>query len=118
VAEEPCWKHEGKECVVEMIVKYPAAAMQAPMWRGVQLQLILDLGTRGREWLASRPGRSSPPPPQERTPSAPWIGGGVGRTAGLDTEARGRILCLCRGSNPGIPVCSQTLMKHNVEEES
>jgi hypothetical protein len=27
--------------------------------------------------------------------------------AGLDTEARGRILCLCQGSNPGHPVCSQ-----------
>jgi hypothetical protein len=28
--------------------------------------------------------------------------------AGLDTEARRKILCLCRGSNPGRPVCSKT----------
>jgi hypothetical protein len=28
----------------------------------------------------------------------------VGLRAGLDTEARGKILCLCRGSNPGRPV--------------
>jgi hypothetical protein len=27
---------------------------------------------------------------------------------GLDTEAREKILCLCRGSNPGHPFCSQT----------
>jgi hypothetical protein len=27
--------------------------------------------------------------------------------AGLDTEARGKILCLYRGSNPGLPVCIQ-----------
>jgi hypothetical protein len=28
--------------------------------------------------------------------------------AGLDTEARGKILCTCRGSNPGRPARSQT----------
>jgi hypothetical protein len=27
----------------------------------------------------------------------------------LDTEVREQILCLCRGSNPGCPVCCQTL---------
>jgi hypothetical protein len=26
-----------------------------------------------------------------------------------DTEARGKILCLCRGLNPGRPLCCQTL---------
>jgi hypothetical protein len=29
--------------------------------------------------------------------------------AGLDAETRGKILCLCRGSNPVRPVRSQTL---------
>jgi hypothetical protein len=33
----------------------------------------------------------------------------VGLRAGLDTEARGAILCLCRGSNPSLSVCSQPL---------
>jgi hypothetical protein len=33
----------------------------------------------------------------------------VGFRAGLDTEARGEFLCLCRGLNPGHPVCRQTL---------
>jgi hypothetical protein len=33
----------------------------------------------------------------------------VGPWAGLDTEARGKILCLCRGSNPCRSVCSRTL---------
>jgi hypothetical protein len=27
--------------------------------------------------------------------------------AGLDSAARGKIFCLCRGSNSGRPVCSQ-----------
>jgi hypothetical protein len=29
--------------------------------------------------------------------------------AGLDTETRGKTVCLCQGSNPGRSVCSQTL---------
>jgi hypothetical protein len=33
--------------------------------------------------------------------------GWVGLRAGLDTEARGKIICLYRGSNPGLPVCIQ-----------
>jgi hypothetical protein len=47
--------------------------------------------------------------PRETTPGTHCIGGWVGLRAGLDTEARGIILCLCRGSNPGRLVCSQTL---------
>jgi hypothetical protein len=33
----------------------------------------------------------------------------VGPRAGLDAHVRGKILCLCRGSNLGRPVHSQTL---------
>jgi hypothetical protein len=47
--------------------------------------------------------------PEERTPGTHWTGGWVGPRAGLDTDARRKILCLCRGSNPGRPVRSQTL---------
>jgi hypothetical protein len=43
------------------------------------------------------------------TPSTHWIGGWVGLRAGLDTEARRKTLCSCRESNPGHPVCTQTL---------
>jgi hypothetical protein len=42
-------------------------------------------------------------------PGTCCIGGWVGLRAGLDTEARGEIIFLCRGSNPGRPVCSHTL---------
>jgi hypothetical protein len=38
--------------------------------------------------------------PGERTPGTHWTGYWVGPTAGLDAEARRKILCLCRGSNP------------------
>jgi hypothetical protein len=47
--------------------------------------------------------------PRERTASTHWIGGWVDFRAGLDTKARGKILYLCRGSDPDRPVYSQTL---------
>jgi hypothetical protein len=37
--------------------------------------------------------------PWESTNGTHWIGGWVCFRAGLDTEARGKILCLCQGSN-------------------
>jgi hypothetical protein len=56
----------------------------------------------GGEWSASRPVRALP---RGKGPLYPW----VGPTAGLDAEDRRKILCLCRGSNPGRSVRSQTL---------
>jgi hypothetical protein len=47
--------------------------------------------------------------PGERTPGTHCAGGWVGPRAVLDVEAIRKILCLCRGSNPGRPVRSQTL---------
>jgi hypothetical protein len=47
--------------------------------------------------------------PGERTPGTHWTGGWVGPRADLDAKARRKILCLCRGLNPGRPVRSQTL---------
>jgi hypothetical protein len=73
----------------------------------VQLLLILNLGTRWG-WVVS----VTPRPrctPGERTSGTHLTGGWVGPRAGLDTEARRKILCLCRGSNPGHPVRNQSL---------
>jgi hypothetical protein len=64
----------------------------------------------GGEWSASSPGRAFTP--GERTPGTRCTGGWVGPRGDLDTEARGKILCFCRGSNtrsPGRPARSQTL---------
>jgi hypothetical protein len=76
-----------------------------PLWRlgreEVQLLLVLDLGTRWR-WVVSftpRPRFTS----GERTPGT-W----VGPRAGLDAEARRKILYPCRGSNPGRAARKQT----------
>jgi hypothetical protein len=63
----------------------------------------------GGEWSASRPGRAFPP--GERTPGTHCTGGWVGPRAGLDTEARGKILCPRRGSNPDLPVV-QPVVRH------
>jgi hypothetical protein len=48
----------------------------------------------------------------EWTPGTRCTGGWVGLRAGLDTEVRQKILCLClcRGSNPGRPVYSDTIL--------
>jgi hypothetical protein len=75
--------------------------------RGSIALLIFDLGTRWGRVV------SVTPRPRfisgERTPGTHCTGGWVGPRAGLDTEARGKILCLCRGWNPDRPVRSQTL---------
>jgi hypothetical protein len=63
-----------------------------------ELLLILTSALDGGERSASRPGRALPPGQE-----AGW----VGPRAGLDAETRRKILC--RGSNPGRPVRSQSL---------
>jgi hypothetical protein len=47
--------------------------------------------------------------PRERTPGTHWTGGWVGPRAGLDTKAKRKILCPCRGSNTDRPARSLTL---------
>jgi hypothetical protein len=63
----------------------------------------------GGEWSASRPGRAFTP--GERTPGAHWTGGWVDPRAGLDIEARGKILCPRLESNPDRPVV-QPVVRH------
>jgi hypothetical protein len=53
------------------------------------LTSVLD----GGEWSVSCPGCTG------MIPGTHWIGGWVSLRASLDTEARGKILCLCQGSN-------------------
>jgi hypothetical protein len=70
------------------------------------LTSVLD----GSEWSASRPGPHFAP--GERTPCTHWTGSWVGPRAGLDTEARGKILLSLwrvEPRSPGRPVRSQTL---------
>jgi hypothetical protein len=47
--------------------------------------------------------------PGEMTPGTHWIGGWVSPRAGLNAQFTRKILCLCRWSNPGRSVRSQTL---------
>jgi hypothetical protein len=49
--------------------------------------------------------------PGERTHGNHFAGGWVGPRAGPDTDVRGKILCLCRGSNLGRPVV-QSVVRH------
>jgi hypothetical protein len=74
----------------------------------IQLLLILNLGTRW-VWVVSITSRPRFTP-EERTPGTHWIGGWVGLRAGLDAEARIKILCPCRGSNPDHPARSHTIL--------
>jgi hypothetical protein len=50
--------------------------------------------------------------PGERTPGTHCTGGWVGSRAGLDTEARGKILCPRRGSNPDRPVVQPVVRRY------
>jgi hypothetical protein len=52
--------------------------------------------------------------PGERTPSTHCTGGWVGTRAGLDTEARGKVLCLCWVSSPVRPVV-QPVARHHTD---
>jgi hypothetical protein len=66
----------------------------------------------GGEWSASHSGRSLPP---EKGPRGTHCTGWVDPRAGLDTEVRGKILCLCRGSNLESPVV-QSVVRHVLNE--
>jgi hypothetical protein len=68
--------------------------MQALRGRVVIAPTHFCLGTRLGEWSASRPGSAFSPVMETR--------------AGLDTQAKGKILCLSRESNPGRLVCTVT----------
>jgi hypothetical protein len=83
--------------------------MEALGGEEVSLLLILDLGTRWGEWSASRPDRAFTP--GETTPGTHCTGGWVGPRAGLDAEARGKILCPYRRSNPDRPAI-QPVVRH------
>jgi hypothetical protein len=88
-------------CTIVYVKICPATAMQEPRGDEVQLLLILDLGTRGSERSASRPGCALRP---GKDPGTHWIGQWVDLRAGLDIEAKGKILCLGWRSNPSRPV--------------
>jgi hypothetical protein len=47
------------------------------------------------------------------SPGTHWVGGWVGPTAGLNTEARGKILCHGRGSNTDLPVVQSVVRHYN-----
>jgi hypothetical protein len=91
----------------------------------VKLSRALNAGPKGRGDIA--PTRSwslhsmrwvvsvTPRPrftPGERTTSTHWTADWVGLRAGLDADARGKLLCLCRGSNPGSPVIQPVVRQY------
>jgi hypothetical protein len=82
--------------------------MQAP--GGVRIYvavLIVDLGSRGGEWLASLPGRFLPPGKETAILiglDAVWISELVWMQRLVE-----EIYCLYRGSNPCLPVFSRKL---------
>jgi hypothetical protein len=51
--------------------------------------------------------------PGRKDPGTQFTGGWVGPRAGLDTEARGKILCPCQRSNPDRPVVQPVVRHYN-----
>jgi hypothetical protein len=65
----------------------------------------------GGEWSASCPGRALAP---GNDPGTHYTGVWVGLRAGLDTDARGKILCPYGGSNPNLPVVQSVISLYSV----
>jgi hypothetical protein len=78
--------------------------------RSYSFESFLNSALDGGELSASRPGRALPP--DKGPPGTHYTGGWVGLRAGLDTEDRGKIVDLCRGSNPGRPV---RIVRHHTD---
>jgi hypothetical protein len=72
-------------------------------WEEVKLHSFLTSALDGGEWSASRPDRDLP---LGKGPPVPIV-----QEAGWAAETRRKILYLCRGSNPGRSVRSQTLYR-------
>jgi hypothetical protein len=70
--------------------------------------LIHNLGTR---WGSGQHCTLAALNPGERTPSTHSTGGWVGPRAGMDTEVREKMSCLCRGLNVDNPV-AQSVARH------
>jgi hypothetical protein len=114
----PNWEHHKLFCNVNQVA-IPAEVSKVKQslytpWRrlGERRYSSYSFSTSaldGGEWSASRPGRAFTP--GERTPGTHCTGGWVSPRAGLDTEARGKILCPCQGSNPDRPVV-QPVVRH------
>jgi hypothetical protein len=51
--------------------------------------------------------------PRGKDPGTHCTGGWVGPRASLDTEVRGKISCLCRGSNPDRPIVQSVARQFN-----
>jgi hypothetical protein len=62
------------------------------------------------EGVSGQPHAQTDLNPLENIPGTYFIGGWVDLRAGLDTEARGNIFCLCWGSNPFRAFCSYTIL--------
>jgi hypothetical protein len=91
-------------------LKVSKLSRYTPWWRfwggGGITYSFLTSALEGGEWSASRPGRALPP---GKGPPVPFDRRWVDPRADLDAEARRKILCPCRGSNPDRPTSSQTL---------
>jgi hypothetical protein len=84
----------------------PATTMQAPRGEEVLLLLIIDLDTR-LGWVVSVTTRPRFAPGKE--PAVPIVQEAGWAWELISTQRLEKNRFLCRGSNPGCPVCSQTL---------
>jgi hypothetical protein len=96
------------DCLCISIKAVPLHAMEALWGGGYSSFSFTTSALDGDEWSVSRPGHALPQGERPRYPLYRRLGGPQIR---LDTEARGKILCPCRGSNPDCPVV-QPVVRH------
>jgi hypothetical protein len=75
----------------------------------VYLHAFLTSALDGGEWLASRPGGSTP---RERAPDTHWIGGWVGPRAVLDAVVKKKIPIPSRESSPRTPIVQPVAQRY------
>jgi hypothetical protein len=100
------YSHPSKDYVVLSHVIISKAKAKSVPWRlmGESRYSCYSFSTLeldGGEWSASRPGRALTP---RKCPQVPIIQEAGWSSEPVWTEARGKIFCLCRGSNLDCPV--------------
>jgi hypothetical protein len=107
---DPEVQSQGQNTSLPKVKKYKVKLSRYPMKtptgeRIYSSHLILTSALDAGEWSESRPGHALPPgkgPPVPIVQEAGWAPEPVW------TQRQRKILCLCRGSNPGCTICSQT----------
>jgi hypothetical protein len=106
------WRFVIKICINNKQFKSKMQSHNTPMEaKGERIYSSYSFTTSAWYGVSGQRHASAALYPQEKTSGTHCTGGWVDLRAGQDTEARGKILCPCRGSNLDRPVV-QSVVRH------